>query len=354
MVISTGMTLPRCDSVAALYCLQKSMMLTPCGPSAVPTGGAGVAAPALSCTLTTAAIFFFLGAAISCCPYLTPAWYRSDLGDLVKRKLDRGLPAEDRYQDFEFLGIGVDLVHGSRERGERTVHYRNRFAHRKFHGGPRDLRLHRCLLRLGSEQRGHLAEAERGRPAGQADEPGDAGGVADNRPGLVGEVHPDEDVAGQHLFRDLLPLAALDLHHLVHGDLDLEDVVLHVQRLDAAFQVGLHPVLVARVRVDHVPLAGQLPQLGREPGHRVELAGTVLVALGPARTIGVADGVRGVRGWVPGTVLRGLAGHIGIATDLVGLISLGLFRLVEFTDHVGLTYLAVCDRSILRLTTDVH
>src|SRR5215813_4321980 len=56
------MMLPRWDSVAALYCLTKSMMFTPCGPSAVPTGGAGVAAPAFSCTLTTAAIFFFLGA----------------------------------------------------------------------------------------------------------------------------------------------------------------------------------------------------------------------------------------------------------------------------------------------------
>src|SRR6266481_2543529 len=55
------MTLPRWDSVAALYCLQKSMMLTPCGPRAVPTGGAGVAAPACSCTLTSAAIFFLGG-----------------------------------------------------------------------------------------------------------------------------------------------------------------------------------------------------------------------------------------------------------------------------------------------------
>src|SRR5215218_7855774 len=61
MVISTGITLPRMDSVWALYALQNSMMLTPCGPSAVPTGGAGVAAPALSCTLTRAAIFFFGG-----------------------------------------------------------------------------------------------------------------------------------------------------------------------------------------------------------------------------------------------------------------------------------------------------
>src|SRR6476660_1937908 len=61
MVISTGMTLPRMDSVWALYALQKSMMLTPCGPRAVPTGGAGVAAPAWSWTLTSAAIFFLGG-----------------------------------------------------------------------------------------------------------------------------------------------------------------------------------------------------------------------------------------------------------------------------------------------------
>src|SRR5919107_20169 len=47
MVISTGITEPRWPSVAALYALTNSMMLTPWGPSAVPTGGAGVAAPAL-------------------------------------------------------------------------------------------------------------------------------------------------------------------------------------------------------------------------------------------------------------------------------------------------------------------
>src|SRR5213592_3971006 len=59
------MTLPRMDSVSALYALQKSMMLTPCGPSAVPTGGAGVAEPACSCTLTSAAIFFLGGMSLS-------------------------------------------------------------------------------------------------------------------------------------------------------------------------------------------------------------------------------------------------------------------------------------------------
>src|SRR5579862_4864544 len=107
MVISAGTMFPRWDSVAALYCLQKSMMLTPCGPSAVPTGGAGVAAPACSCTFTTAATFFFLGG--MCCFPLSVL--RSDLGDLVERELDRGLPAEDRDEDLQLLGVRVDLVH---------------------------------------------------------------------------------------------------------------------------------------------------------------------------------------------------------------------------------------------------
>ena len=58
-------------SVAALYCLQNSMMLTPCGPRAVPTGGAGVAEPAFKATLTSAATFFLGGISVGsfwfCC-----------------------------------------------------------------------------------------------------------------------------------------------------------------------------------------------------------------------------------------------------------------------------------------------
>src|ERR687889_387944 len=112
MVISTGITEPRCASVAALYALQNSMMLTPWGPSAVPTGGAGVAAPAFSCTLTSAAIFFLGGIA---CPYsLLGCAARerashvtdregSDLLDLVEAELDRGLPAEDLDQRLDAL-----------------------------------------------------------------------------------------------------------------------------------------------------------------------------------------------------------------------------------------------------------
>src|SRR6478752_1140427 len=120
MVISTGITLPRIDSVWALYALQNSMMFTPCGPRAVPTGGAGVAAPAWSCTLTSAAIFFLGGMlllflsrghdeeyVVRLCHLLLPSpvgrgnlpivlrarrsGKSSDSLDLGERELDRGL-----------------------------------------------------------------------------------------------------------------------------------------------------------------------------------------------------------------------------------------------------------------------
>src|SRR5271157_5567225 len=60
MVITTGMIRPSWSlaDVLALNALQKSMMLTPCGPKAVPTGGAGVALPAGICSLTEPVTFF--------------------------------------------------------------------------------------------------------------------------------------------------------------------------------------------------------------------------------------------------------------------------------------------------------
>src|ERR1700730_3647372 len=233
MEISTGMMLPRWLSVAALYWRTKSMMFTPCGPSAVPTGGAGVAWPAGSCTLTTAASLFLLGG-IRVFPYLYLGWL--DLCDLVERQLHRRFAAEDGDQHLELLSVRIDLVHGGGKRRERAVHNGNRLTDLEFHRGrPRGLRLLRPRLRLGGEQAGYLAELQRRRPAGQADEASHPRRVADHRPRLVGQVHAHQDVAGQHLLRNLLPLAALDLGHHVDGDLDLVDEVLHGQRLDTTF-----------------------------------------------------------------------------------------------------------------------
>src|SRR5438552_14304913 len=56
-VTTTGMMSPSSFAVFALKFLQKSMMLTPWGPSAVPTGGAGVALPAAIWSFTIACTF---------------------------------------------------------------------------------------------------------------------------------------------------------------------------------------------------------------------------------------------------------------------------------------------------------
>src|SRR5919109_450511 len=183
MVISAGITLPACAWVAALYCRQKSMMFTACGPSAVPTGGAGVAWPAVSSILMTAATrrrrlgwggmwWLLLGG--------------SELLDLVEGELDRGLAAEDRHQHLELLLVGVDLGDRAGELGERAGGDGDRLADLPF-----DARLE-LLDRLG-----------------------------------------------------------------------LEDLLLHVHRGDAALEVRLDLVLVARVGVDHVPVPQAVAGAGR-------------------------------------------------------------------------------------------
>src|ERR671918_223713 len=52
------MIVPASCCVWALNALQNSMMLTPCWPSAGPTGGAGFAAPAGICSLIIVRTFF--------------------------------------------------------------------------------------------------------------------------------------------------------------------------------------------------------------------------------------------------------------------------------------------------------
>src|SRR6266850_3896213 len=56
--MTTGITSPASFLVTALYSLQNAMMLTPCWPSAGPTGGAGFACPAGICNLICPVIFF--------------------------------------------------------------------------------------------------------------------------------------------------------------------------------------------------------------------------------------------------------------------------------------------------------
>src|SRR5947208_9621989 len=143
------------------------MMLTPCWPSAGPTGGAGLAAPAWICSLMIAASFF-LGGMTS----LLLGWVRkSDLRDLAERQLDGCLAAEDRHEDVQLLVDRVDLADRRRQRGERAVHDGDRLADliiddldarllastgRLASGGNR-----LCLARDGRQDLDDLVEAQR-------------------------------------------------------------------------------------------------------------------------------------------------------------------------------------------------
>src|SRR5215218_8703621 len=247
MVISTGTTLPAWAWVAALYCLQKSMMFTAWGPRAVPTGGAGVAWPAVSSIFSTAATRRrrppWGGMGVS-----SPSkWLQ--LLNLVERQLDRGLAAEDRDQHLELLLVGVDLGDRAGQLGERAGGDGDGLADL-----PLDPRLE-LLDRLGLEDLGHFLLGQRGRLGPGADEAGHPWRVPDHIPGVVVQVHADQQVAGKDLAGDDLLLAALDLHDVFHGDHDLEDPLLHVHRGDAALEVGLDLVLVAGVGVDDVPVS---------------------------------------------------------------------------------------------------
>src|SRR5262245_39285977 len=83
------------------------MMLMPCGPNAVPTGGAGVAAPAWIWIFTTAATRRF--AIVS---FL-------ELCDVAEVELDRCLASEDVHEHLELRAVDIDLADHAVEVGER-------------------------------------------------------------------------------------------------------------------------------------------------------------------------------------------------------------------------------------------
>src|SRR5579862_1942049 len=84
-------------AVCALNALQNSMMLTPCWPSAGPTGGAGFAWPPGICSLISVRTFF-----------ATPSLL-IELLDLVEAELDGNLALEDVDEHLQLLLVGVDV-----------------------------------------------------------------------------------------------------------------------------------------------------------------------------------------------------------------------------------------------------
>src|SRR5215213_2468515 len=189
---------PRWASVAALYALQKSMMATPCGPRAVPTGGAGVACPAGIWIFTTAATRLLAIATAS----LRDRW-PLELGDLGELELDRGLPAEDVDEDLDLELVLVDLGDLAGEVGEGALAHPDALPHLvlQLRPLPAGGALGLLLVRHGEGGLDVLA-GQRHRLAGGAHEAGHAGGVADDVPGAVVEEAPHVQVAGVDLLLD--------------------------------------------------------------------------------------------------------------------------------------------------------
>src|SRR5271156_1160755 len=99
MVITTGMISPSWSlaDVFALNALQNSMMLTPCGPSAVPTGGAGVALPAGICNFTEPVIFFAILLSRSLFTYRSFTELQRPLHDCRGSERPRSAPLRSRF-----------------------------------------------------------------------------------------------------------------------------------------------------------------------------------------------------------------------------------------------------------------
>src|SRR5687768_523450 len=170
---------PSSFAVLALKALQKSMMAMPCGPSAVPTGGAGVALPAGIWIFTTATTCFLamvshlgFGGGTVCRgaaaharrpAQLSAGWgaagmptgRRSQPGDLAELQLDRGLPTEDVDQDLDLELVLVDLHDLTGEVGEGAFLDPDRLAHVVLELGPALLD-RRLTARLDLEELLHL------------------------------------------------------------------------------------------------------------------------------------------------------------------------------------------------------
>src|SRR5215510_8916731 len=103
---------PSSFAVFELKFLQKSMMFTPCGPSAVPTGGAGVALPAEICSFTIAVTFFAIALRewrIVNSRFTIHDSRLLNLLDLQEIQFDRRGAAENRHHHLQRVLVEIHL-----------------------------------------------------------------------------------------------------------------------------------------------------------------------------------------------------------------------------------------------------
>src|SRR6266508_97815 len=141
--------------VCALNALQNSMMLTPCWPSAGPTGGAGLACPPGICSLMSVRTFLAMSV---------------QLLHLVEGQLHGDLALEDIDEHLQLLLVGVDVDDLAVEVGERAGGHLHGFAERVLDLGARAL----AVAAAGVQDPVDLRLRERHRLGAGADEAGHA------------------------------------------------------------------------------------------------------------------------------------------------------------------------------------
>src|SRR5688572_30518020 len=242
------------------------MMFTPCGPKAVPTGGAGLAAPAGHCSFTSAVTFLAM-------------WFPSFRtlrrrhrrfnwsaamtravagGTLVSPELqivefDRRGTSEQRHLHLHLALIGQDLFDRPREVRERTLGDLDRLPDEE---GDLLLGLGRLHFLGDAEEPVHLVLAEGRGILPLRHELDHALDRVDHVEGLLPHLHVHQDIPGVELplDRDLLPV--LDLDHFLHRHERLADQLLvHRPRVlgDPLLDQPPHLVLMPRRGLDRVP-----------------------------------------------------------------------------------------------------
>ena len=74
-------------------------------------------------------------------------------------------------------------------------------------------------------------------------------------PCIVRHDHLDQHIAGEYLPLDFLRLAGLgDLFHGLHGDLHLQDHILHAAAIDELFNAGFNGIFITGIGMNHIPL----------------------------------------------------------------------------------------------------
>ena len=122
-------------------------------------------------------------------------------------------------------------------------------------------------LHLGGTHRRGAGVPAAALVAGEVAHPGR---VADEVPSLVAEPHLDHHIAGEELLLDHPLFPALGVHDLLGRDHDLPEVLVHRLPLDAGLQRLLDRLLPVRSHLQHEPLEAVIvaPPGPRRPGRR--------------------------------------------------------------------------------------